>query len=86
MNKKILTLAFISAALFLSCSADDFFDPSKDVPDPGGIDPGPGTGPGGDGKGSCEIMGYCSKDNVTESECETMSSGLGTFNPGGTCD
>lgn len=84
MNKKILALALIPAALFFACSADDAFDPKDwEVPD----DSGPGTGPGGGGgKGSCEIMGYCSMDNVTASECETMSSGYGTFVPGGSCD
>jgi hypothetical protein len=71
MNKKILALASISAALFLSCSADDFFRPGDNP------DPPPGTG-------SCNIiMGFC-LDGVTQSECENFIV-PGTFALGKSC-
>jgi hypothetical protein len=72
MNKKILALALISAALFFACTADGLID-----------DPPPkGSGGGGGGTGSCTIPVVGCIDGYTQEACDAA---FGSFNPGGTC-
>jgi hypothetical protein len=66
MNKKILTLALIPAALFLACTADGLFSEA------------PGPGKGGGGNGSCTYMGTCT-DGIPQDACIALG---GSFSSG----
>jgi len=60
MNKKILVLAFISAAFLFSCSADGTFNPSSQPPDWSGIPSNaPSTGNDGSGSSCGSLTGNC---------------------------
>jgi len=60
MNKKILVLAFVSAAFFFGCSADGSFNSNTNPPGWDGIPSttSPSTGPGEPGPNGGE--NYCS--------------------------
>ncbi|MDR2584202.1 MAG: hypothetical protein LBC75_12040 [Fibromonadaceae bacterium] len=71
MNKKILVLAFVSAAFFFGCSADNFISVAN-VPEPPEWDGVPSPeNPSNAGGGYCIAGGMCIKLNsyFTAYEC-----------------
>jgi hypothetical protein len=72
MSKKIFTLAFVSAAFFLGCSADSSFtSPNNPPPDwDNALDNDPGTNTGGGGGGGSG--NYCSGSLLGYSYCEEL--------------
>jgi len=78
MNKKILILAFISAAVFFGCSADGTFNPKASIPDWEGIpsaEPPSGGGGGGGGGGGSGSSKYCVFEERDDCWCSQIPNG-----------